>query len=173
MRCLSSRAKQYCRVSVAALITGFALAQAASAQTTAFIYQGKLTVSGNPADGNYDLQFKLFDAVGGGTQQGATLTRPSVAVSDGVLTISLDFGAPVFDGAARYMEIGSGNSTKFVARVPQNASTAPGDSEFAALRCLLRKTFTTEHLGACSAHLFCCPTACTSRQRLRVNRSHT
>lgn len=28
----------------------------ASAQTTAFTYQGNLTNSGNPADGPYDLQ---------------------------------------------------------------------------------------------------------------------
>lgn len=34
---------------------------AALAQTTAFTYQGKLTDAGNPANGNYDLQLKLFD----------------------------------------------------------------------------------------------------------------
>ena len=48
---------------------------AVQAQTTAFTYQGKLTDAGNPANGNYDLQFKLFDTVtvGTGTQPGATL----------------------------------------------------------------------------------------------------
>jgi hypothetical protein len=40
----------------------------AFAQTTAFTYQGRLTDAGNPASGNYDLQFKLFDAPSGGTQ---------------------------------------------------------------------------------------------------------
>ncbi len=46
------------------------------AQTTAFTYQGKLTDTGSPASGNYDMQFKLFDTVtvGTGTQQGSTAT---------------------------------------------------------------------------------------------------
>jgi hypothetical protein len=39
----------------------------AQAQTTAFTYQGKLTDAGNPANGNYDLQFKLFDTPTVGT----------------------------------------------------------------------------------------------------------
>ena len=50
---------------------------ALQAQTTSFTYQGRLTDAGNPANGNYDLQFKLFDTVtvGTGVQQGATLVR--------------------------------------------------------------------------------------------------
>src|SRR5690349_10170191 len=45
------------------------------AQTTAFTYQGKLTDNGTPANGNYDLTFKLFDTptIGSGAQQGTTL----------------------------------------------------------------------------------------------------
>ena len=34
----------------------------APAQTTAFTYQGQLTEAGTPANGSYDLQFKLFDS---------------------------------------------------------------------------------------------------------------
>ena len=41
-------------------------------QTTAFTYQGKLTDNGNPASGQFDFQFKLFDALSAGTQQGTT-----------------------------------------------------------------------------------------------------
>ena len=44
-------------------------ASAARAQTTTFTYQGKLTDGGTPANGSYDLQFTLWDAVSGGTQQ--------------------------------------------------------------------------------------------------------
>ena len=78
------------------------------AQTTSFTYQGRLTDAGNPANGNYDLQFKLFDTptVGTGAQQGATLVRNPVAVSAGVFSVTLDFGANVFTGATRYLEIG-------------------------------------------------------------------
>ena len=44
-------------------------------QTTAFTYQGKLVDAGSPANGQYDLQFKLFDTLtlGTGTH---TVTRP-------------------------------------------------------------------------------------------------
>ncbi|MGH9838921.1 MAG: hypothetical protein ACREEM_09065 [Blastocatellia bacterium] len=81
-------------------------AMAALAQTTAFSYQGRLTDAGAPANGNYDLQFKLFDSLSGGAQQGATITRNPVAVSAGVFSVMLDFGANVFAGADRYLEIG-------------------------------------------------------------------
>ncbi len=76
----------------------------AFAQTTAFTYQGKLTDSGTP-QATYQMQFKLFDAVSNGTQTGATITNPSVAVSSGVFTVNLDFGAAAFDGADRFLEI--------------------------------------------------------------------
>ena len=39
------------------------------AQTSVFTYQGRLTDSGTPANRNYDLQFTLWDALMGGTQQ--------------------------------------------------------------------------------------------------------
>jgi hypothetical protein len=77
------------------------------AQTTAFTYQGKLSDSGSPASGQYDLQFTLFDALGGGAQQGTTQTVANVAVSNGLFTVQLDFGAcaSCFDGTARFLEI--------------------------------------------------------------------
>ena len=92
---------------LAGLLMMLAFATSVQAQTTAFTYQGKLVDSGNPANGSYDLQFKLFDALSGGTQQGATLTLTSVAVSNGIFTVQLDFGAcaSCFNGAARYLEV--------------------------------------------------------------------
>ena len=79
-------------------------ASAAPAQTAAFTYQGKLTDAGNPANGNYDLQFKLFDtpAVSSGTQAGGTLVRNPMVASAGIFPVTLDFGANVFTGADRY-----------------------------------------------------------------------
>ncbi len=76
----------------------------ASAQTTAFTYQGSLNNTGAAATGNYDFEFKLFDALAGGTQQGSTLTQNSVAVANGVFSVSLDFGNQ-FPGANRFLEI--------------------------------------------------------------------
>src|SRR6266852_1020038 len=38
----------------------------AGAQGTAFIYQGRLTSSGSPANGTYDFRFALSNAISGG-----------------------------------------------------------------------------------------------------------
>src|SRR5918997_6213102 len=75
----------------------------ALAQNSTFTYQGRLTDGGAPANGTYELEFKLFDAASGGTQQ----PQPSpvtiqftgaqaVAVTGGVFTVQLDFGASAF-----------------------------------------------------------------------------
>ncbi|NOT61561.1 MAG: hypothetical protein HOP19_15195 [Acidobacteria bacterium] len=99
----------------------------ATAQTTGFTYQGKLTDAGNPANGSYDLQFKLFDTLAGGAQQGATLVRPSVAASAGVFTVTLDFGANVFGGADRYLEIGvrpAGSGSGYTLLAPRQPITS-------------------------------------------------
>jgi len=75
-----------------------------SAQTTAFNYQGSLKDGASAANGNYDFQFALYDAVSGGNQLGSTLNRNSLAVANGVFTVSLDFGSQ-FPGANRFLEI--------------------------------------------------------------------
>src|SRR3989475_3078445 len=83
----------------------FAGASTVFAQTSSFIYQGRLTDGGTAANGNYDLQFALFDSLLGGAQVGSTQTVNTVAVSNGVFTVSLDFGANSFNGANRFLEI--------------------------------------------------------------------
>jgi hypothetical protein len=74
-------------------------------QTTAFTSQGRLTDGGTTANGNYDLQFALFDNLSGGTQVGATQTVSTVSVSGGVFAVQLDFGASAFPGANRFLEV--------------------------------------------------------------------
>jgi hypothetical protein len=51
------------------------------------------------------LQFALWDSASGGSQAGSTLTLNSVAVSNGVFVVTLDFGANSFPGANRFLEI--------------------------------------------------------------------
>ena len=104
-------------------------AAVAWAQTTAFTYQGKLTDSGNPANGNFDLQFALFDSpmVGAGVQQGAVVVRNPVAVSAGIFTVTLDFGIAVFSGADRYLEIGvrpAGSGIAYAVLAPRQPITS-------------------------------------------------
>lgn len=84
-----------------ALIASFALAQ-----TTQFTYQGQLNDGGSPANGQYDLEFKLFNSLAGGAQQGATVTLGNVQVTNGLFSVPLDFGAAAFPGANRFLEIG-------------------------------------------------------------------
>src|ERR1035437_2323552 len=75
-----------------------------SGQTTEFKYQGSLTDGAGPANGNYDFEFVLYDALNGGNQVGATLARNGVVVTNGIFAAQLDFGNQ-FPGAARYLEI--------------------------------------------------------------------
>jgi len=83
---------------------------AATAETglgTSFTYQGQLQRDGVPATGNYEIEFKLYDALDGGNPVGnpdTVLARPPV--SQGLFTVELNFGADVFTGYERYLQIG-------------------------------------------------------------------
>jgi trimeric autotransporter adhesin len=76
------------------------------AQGTAFTYQGRLQNSGSPANGNYDFTFALYDGSDTNAGEiGGPLTDLDVGVTDGLFTVTLDFG-PVFDGGATWLAIG-------------------------------------------------------------------
>jgi trimeric autotransporter adhesin len=81
-------------------------ADSARAQSTGFTYQGRLNDNSQVANGNYDFEFKLFTALTGGTQDGTPREVLNVAVSNGVFTVLVDFGAGAFPGADRFLEIG-------------------------------------------------------------------
>jgi hypothetical protein len=68
------------------------LLSTAFSQGTPFTYQGRLSDGANPANGRYDLTFALYDSASGGTQQGSTITNSALAVSNGLITVTLDFG---------------------------------------------------------------------------------
>jgi hypothetical protein len=101
------------------------------------------TDSGNPANSQYDFQFRLFNAVSGVTLLGSPVVLTNVAVSNGIFTVTLDFGAcpTCFDGTARFLEIAvkpssGGTFTPLIPRQPitstpyaiksLNATTADG-----------------------------------------------
>ncbi|HMS10643.1 MAG TPA: hypothetical protein PKE66_14250, partial [Pyrinomonadaceae bacterium] len=88
----------------------FALLLAASGtafgQTTAFTFQGKLTDASLPANGPYDLVFKLFDSAEGGTQIGTDIIIEDQNVAAGLFTVSLDFGQAAFSiGDPRFVQV--------------------------------------------------------------------
>ena len=100
----------------------------AKAQTTSFTYQGRLTDGANPANGNYDLQFALFDGLSGGSQIGSILTRAGVTVSGGIFTVQIDFGVSAFPGADRFLEISvrpSGGGSFTILSPRQQISSTP------------------------------------------------
>ena len=112
-----------------AVLVLLSMTSAAYGQGTAFTYQGRLTDGGNPANGNFDMQFKLFDTatVGTGTQQGLTITSPIVQVTDAVFNVQLDFGGGVFDGSARFLEIGirpAGSANPYTVLAPRQPMTS-------------------------------------------------
>jgi hypothetical protein len=76
----------------------------AAAQGTAFTYQGRLSDNGLPVTGSYDLAFVLFNAGTGGGQVNGAITNLGVGVTNGLFTVTLDFGGN-FPGADRWLEI--------------------------------------------------------------------
>ena len=107
-----------------ALLTSLTLGQA---QTTTFTYQGSLTDSGALANGSYDLQFTLRDALTAGNPVGGPLIVAPVRVIDGRFTITLDFGAVAFPGADRWLELGvrtNGSGIAYTLLSPRQAVTA-------------------------------------------------
>src|SRR6476646_6272636 len=99
---------------------------AAWGQSTGFTYQGRLTDGGIPANGNYDLQFALFDAADGSNQIGPTKIISSVSVSGGVFTVTLDFGGNSFTGASRFLEISArpSGAASFILLTPRQPITS-------------------------------------------------
>jgi len=99
----------------------------AAAEST-FTYQGQLKQGAAPVAGTCDFQFKLWNAVTNGQQQGSTVTVPAVAVQSGLFDVRLDFGVSVFNGEARWLDIavrcpaGGGPYTPLTPREPITAA---------------------------------------------------
>jgi hypothetical protein len=74
-------------------------------QTTSFSYQGTLNLGGTPANGSFDFEFRLYDALSGGGQIGTTNSFNAVGVRNGQFTVTLSFGANAFPGEARWIQI--------------------------------------------------------------------
>jgi hypothetical protein len=100
---------------------------AAAPAGTAFTYQGNLAAGGHPASGLYDFQFSLWDAATEGNSVAGPLSTNGVEVTNGLFTVSLDFGAGVFGGQAKWLQIavrtnGGGDFTALGPLQPLTAS---------------------------------------------------
>ena len=77
----------------------------ASAQSTAFTYHGQLAEHGQSANGEFDFLFTVFPS-----ETLSSPLRPSLQVNNHTVTkgsfvVVLDFGAGVFDGSDRWIEV--------------------------------------------------------------------
>jgi hypothetical protein len=114
------RRKIICRLLCALLALG--AVETIHAQGTAFLYQGRLNDGGSPATGNYDLRFAIYDAVSNGNAISFPLTNSATAVSNGLFTATLDFGAGIFTGTNYWLQIGvqtNGMTNAFITLVPR------------------------------------------------------
>ncbi|MBL9168938.1 MAG: hypothetical protein JNN07_14455 [Verrucomicrobiales bacterium] len=75
------------------------------AQGTAFTYQGLLQEGGAALNGRVDLTFVLYDGLNDGQAVGTTNVVNDLAISNGLLNVTLDFGGGAFDGNPRWLEI--------------------------------------------------------------------
>ena len=93
---------------------------------TAFTYQGRLLDNSTPAEGIYEMEFKLYESVANPIQLGETFSLRSVEVADGYFMVQLDFGSDVFSGDARWLEIGvrqADTTNPFVTMSPRQKLT--------------------------------------------------
>lgn len=77
----------------------------AHAQGTAFTYQGRLNSGGAPANGLYDLRFRLFLDSFGNNQAGGTVLDSAVPATNGLFLATVDFGPGIFTGTNYWLEV--------------------------------------------------------------------
>jgi hypothetical protein len=75
------------------------------AQGTAFTYQGQLQGNGSLSSGTYNFQFSVYTNSSGGTAVAGPVTNSSVAVTNGLFTVTMDFGAGIWNGQTNWLQI--------------------------------------------------------------------
>lgn len=95
----------------------------ASGQGTAFIYQGQLASNGAPVTGRYDMVFWLYETNVSGSVIAGPITNSDTDVSNGLFSVTLDFGPGVFTGSNYWLDISvsPAGSNTFVELAPRQA----------------------------------------------------
>jgi hypothetical protein len=97
------------------------------AQTSSFTYQGRFSSNGIPATGEFDFRFTLHGTAALTNQVGGTVTVAPLGVTNGLFTTALDFGSGVFDGSARWLQLGvraNGDTNEYAVLSPRQLITA-------------------------------------------------
>ncbi len=114
------------------MLLTLALGFAASAQSTAFTYQGRLKNGAALAAGLHDFRFTLFNAASGGVAIGAPQCVDNILVTEGLFTTTLDFGPQFVTTGDRFLLIevradtglACANVTGFTTLAPRQPLTA-------------------------------------------------
>ncbi|HEX3720113.1 MAG TPA: tail fiber domain-containing protein [Verrucomicrobiae bacterium] len=108
-----------------ALCSLFTTANLAFAQGSAFTYQGRFQDNGSLATGTYDLAFSLYTNSAGGAPIAGPVTNSGIAVSNGLFTVTIDFGLSVWNGTSNWLEIAveTNGGMGFVTLTPRQAVT--------------------------------------------------
>src|SRR5579871_352482 len=77
----------------------------ALAQGTAFTYEGLLQNGTAAQSGTFNFTFTLYNVATLGSPIAGPITIPGVAVKNGAFTVTLDFGAAVWNGQINWLEI--------------------------------------------------------------------
>src|SRR5688572_24357591 len=88
------------------LAVAFLFSISAHGQGTAFTYQGQLKQGGFAAYGTFDFHFAIYGSETGGGPVSSSVFVNGLAVSNGLFTVALDFGAGVFNSAPRWLQLG-------------------------------------------------------------------
>ena len=96
--------KKTCHCAAALLLALNSHFSTVLAQGTAFTYQGQLQNNGSPANGSYDFAFTLFATNTGEVAIAGPVTNAAVAVTNGLFTTLVDFGA-AYTGASNWLEV--------------------------------------------------------------------
>jgi hypothetical protein len=101
------------------------LVSTALGQGTAFIYQGRLMDGASPANGTYDLRFRLAADSQANTYVGSSFLAGSQHVSNGLFSVTLDFGPGIFNGSNYWLEVDvrTNGATTYTALNPLQAVT--------------------------------------------------
>lgn len=120
--------KRYYLVLITLVLSFIFTTVSANAQTSSFVYQGKLQDGGTPANGTYQFQFKLYDVESGGSQIGLTLSDVAATVTNGIFSVQLNFGSGAFNSQNfRYLEIGvrlNGSGQAYTTLTPRQQITS-------------------------------------------------
>ncbi|MCX6924920.1 MAG: hypothetical protein NT154_17160, partial [Verrucomicrobia bacterium] len=107
------------------LLISFGCITGASPLGTAFTYQGQLQATNGPLNGDYNLQFSLWDGPGSSALQVCGTQYVTAGVTNGLFTVLLDFGADghAFEGAARWLQIAVQAGTNVATLSPRQPLT--------------------------------------------------